>query len=282
MTKLNLIGYASGVAGVDPETGRGPSVIQRGGDYQWAAMIHPRSYTSIPDVVSQACGELAAVVSELCREQKPFCVIGGDHTSAIGTFSGVFDAVHEKGELGLIWIDAHMDSHTPETSESGRLHGMPLACLLGYGNPGLTHILHHAPKVKPENLCLVGVRSFEKGEAELLRRLNVRIYFMKEVKERGFVSVMKEAVRHVSAHTIGYGVSLDLDVMDPEESPGVGVPEKNGVNTEDLLKIWPELMRDPKLLGSEIVEFDPSRDNQQRTEKLIISLLNSMISHDYT
>src|SRR5712671_4540399 len=116
--KLCLLGYASGVGGVDSHTGKGPLVIQQSTfinspeNYQWHAMIHPAHSNSALETISHSCIELAKSVSDLIKKQKRFCVIGGDHTSAIGTFSGVYDALHHRGDIGLIWIDAHMDSHT--------------------------------------------------------------------------------------------------------------------------------------------------------------------------
>jgi len=175
--------------------------------------------------------------------------------------------------MGLIWIDAHMDSHTPATTESGRLHGMPLACLLGYGYPVLTSILHAEPKVKPRNLCLIGVRSFEKAELEFLSKLGVRIYYMPEIKQRGFTAVLQEAVQHVSADTIGYGISIDMDSIDPRDAPGVGVPEAGGIRRDAMIAGLSEIVSDPKCLATEITEFDPSQDVNHMTEKLVIDLL---------
>jgi arginase len=281
--KLYLLGYASGLAGVDSHTGEAPAVIQQSSfmqdlhtHYQWAAMIHPVESASITESISLSCTELAKSISELTKKHLPFCVVGGDHASAIGTWSGVYDALHQSGDIGLIWIDAHMDSHTPESSESGRIHGMPLACLLGYGYPEFTNILHDQPKIKPENVCLIGVRSFERGEAELLARLNVRIYMMKEVRARGFATVLKEAVERVSAHTIGFGVSLDIDAVDPEMAPGVDVPEPHGINATDLVNALADIVNDPKLIGTEVIEFNPSEDKEQKTEKLMVSVLETI------
>jgi arginase len=175
--------------------------------------------------------------------------------------------------MGLIWFDAHMDSHTPETSESQRIHGMPLACLLGYGYPTLTSIMHHQPKFKPENVCLIGVRSFESGEAAFLKRLNVRIYFMDEVKERGFDTVLQEAVELVSRHTIGYGLSIDLDGLDPQDAPGVDVPEIDGVGAVDFCAALKKVVSDPRLIATEVVEFDPTKDVARKTEILVADIL---------
>lgn len=284
---IYLVGYASGVAGVDGRVDEGPLVIRQSEwlaslnqqqSINWHAMISTEklSSTSVTELVCQSCQLLAQEVSFLVKNKLPFTVLGGDHSAAIGTWSGVYDALHQQGELGLIWIDAHMDSHTPQTSESGRVHGMPLACLLGYGNASLTQLLHAAPKIQPENVCLIGVRSFERGEQALLERLGVRVYFMEEVQERGFAVVLNEAVKQVSANTAGYGISLDLDGIDPLEAPGVDVPEPDGIRVHDLLAGLSQVAADPHLIATEIVEFDPLRDKNKTTEKLIISILKQI------
>lgn len=282
---LHLIGCASGLAGADEHSGDGPLVMRhspflsqltdQGIPYEWGSMVLAPHSDSLPiDVsVGNTCEELAKNVSQLVRDKAFFSVIGGDHSCAIGTWSGVYDALHETGDIGLIWIDAHMDSHTPETSQSGRIHGMPLACLLGYGYPALTSVLHQAAKLKPENICMIGVRSFESGEAEFLKNLNVKIYFMDEVKERGFATVLQEAVDIVNRHTIGFGLTLDLDAIDPQDAPGVDVPETDGIRVNELYDGLAKVFSDERLITTEIVEFDPIKDNAHLTEKLIVNLL---------
>lgn len=285
----HLVGYASGIAGPDQRVGEGPVVLKQSPflhelnqtiSLNWAAMIttpaEPNVTTDI--IIANACTSLAKITSEFTKHHEQFCVLGGDHASAIGTWSGVYDAIHESGDLGLIWIDAHMDSHTPQTSESGNIHGMPLACLLGYGYSSLTSILQSAPKIKPQHLCLIGVRSFEGGEAAFLKSLNIKIYFMDEVKQRGFETVLKEAVEYVNRGTIGYGITLDIDAIDPLEAPGVDVPEADGIKVKDLKRGLESVATDKRLLATEIVEFDPSHDKEQMTEKLIVSLIDIFAS----
>jgi arginase len=283
---LHLIGCASGVAGADEHSGDGPLVIQHspylsvlakdGIRVKWDAMVRGAMTNDmrIDESVHATCVALAEKTAQMVRENNVFSVVGGDHSCAIGTWSGVQSALQDKGDIGLIWFDAHMDSHTPETSESGRIHGMPAACLLGYGFPTLTNILNNHPKLKPENICFIGIRSYESGEAEFLKKLNVRIFFMEEVKERGFKVVMEEAVSHVTKHTIGYGISIDLDGLDPEDAPGVDVPERDGVRAVDMLPVIAAVASDPRLIATEIVEFDPLRDIDHKTEKLAIELLH--------
>lgn len=288
---LHLVGYASGVAGADVRVSEGPLVMQkspylsaltneRGMTFNWEAMICPSQPSSLrmDETVAALTQELALSISALTQKQKFFTVIGGDHSCAIGTWSGVYDAVHQQGDFGLIWIDAHMDGHTPETSLSGRIHGMPVASLLGYGYPTLTGILNANPKIKPQHLCLIGTRSFEDGEAALLKRLNVRIFYMDEVKQRGIGNVLDEALEIVNQGTIGYGVSLDLDGIDPLQAPAVDVPEKDGIQADELRKALIKIVSDSRLIGAEIVEFDPSKDENQITEKLVAGLLGDFVA----
>lgn len=220
-----------------------------------------------------------AVFAALDKGKFPV-VVGGDHSLAVGTWNGVgqFFSANNMSNLGLIWIDAHMDSHTPETTPSGAWHGMPLAALLGYGKKELAQLKRPLPIVKPENLRLIGIRSFEEGEAKLLEKLNVKVYFMDEVRRRGFSTVLKEAIEHVAMHTDGYGVSLDVDVVDPAEAPGVGSPEPGGLFAKELLAGLPLFCADPRLKAFELVEFNPSRDQGDATSKLCFEILREVFS----
>ena len=209
-----------------------------------------------------------AVQKTLERKELPI-IIGGDHSIAVGTWSGV--AAHIAKPMGLLWIDAHMDAHTPETSPSGAWHGMPLAALLGHGEKAWVK-----PIIKPENLCLIGTRSFEAGEQALLKRLNVRIYEMAEVKKRGFKAVLAEATQHICKHTAGYGISLDVDVVDPIDAPGVGSPEQGGIRGKELLEGLHGVLKDPRLKAFEMVEFNPTLDSQEKTAHLCIQILKGL------
>lgn len=278
--KLHLLGCASGMAGADIGSGNGPLTMKESAllntlsvPVVWKDMLTGVPGREMDKAVSALCTALAKQTAKLTRDQSFFSVLGGDHSCAIGTWSGVYDAKCKEGEIGLIWIDAHMDSHTPDTSETGRLHGMPLAALMGHGYPALTEILNKQPKFKPENVCLIGVRSYESGEADLLKRLNVKVYFMDEVKQRGFDAVLQEAVLRVSQQTVGYGVSLDLDGVDPLDAPGVDVPEPDGIRALDLQEGLTAIAHDPRLIAVEIVEFDPQYDEDQKTEQLVVSIL---------
>lgn len=291
--KVHLIGYASGIGGVNPSCGEGPLWLQKSrafnqllastSGFHWETMLKPQFSPgeNARLEIRRLSEALAAQTAELTRQKEFFMVIGGDHTSAIGTWSGVYGALHQQGPLGLIWIDAHMDSHVPETSVSGRLHGMPLACLLGYGETQFTQLVSPLPKINPQHLCLIGIRSYEEGEAALLKKLQVKIYFMDEVRQRGFSAVLKEAIAHVKQGTAGYGLSVDVDSLDPQEAPGVDVPEKGGLTLKDLCAGLRQAAHDPQLIGAEVVEFDPRQDPEQLTEKAVVQLIEAItgLSH---
>ena len=286
---IHFVGSASGLAAQNPGCADGPQTLkdskifsdalhQANISFQWGPILTPAPAHTKLDAVTAHCQQLAARVAELAHTQKPFVVFGGDHSSAIGTWSGAYDAIKQQGDLGLIWIDAHMDSHTPETSQTGNIHGMPLACLLGSGFPGLTSILNSAAKLKPQNLCLIGIRSFEQGEAEYLKKLNVRIYDMAAIKQRGMAIILQEAIAHVTQNTAAYGVTIDLDSMDPQDAPGTGCHEPDGIRADDLCNAIKLFAKDKRLIGSEIVEFDPHRDKNMITQHLIAKLTLALLT----
>jgi arginase len=214
-------------------------------------------------------------------------VIGGDHSCAIGTWSGVGAALkqgeNKDARLGLIWFDAHMDAHTPATSPSQALHGMPLACLLGYGDAHLTDLMDHGvgekhrPVLRPEDVCLIGVRSFEWGEAALLHQLGVRVYFMAEVRERGLPEIVREALLRVRRETDGFGVSIDLDVLEPAEEPGVGSPVPGGIALHDMLEALAWVRATSGLKALEIVEYNPYSDHHFDTAAAVADLARTIV-----
>ena len=278
--KISLVGYASGLAGASSGSGDGPLVLKeslllKNDNLEWVGMVQPPQHlpASKFTLVSELCQELGKKVIKLAEQNQFFTVLGGDHSCAIGTWSAVSSI---KKPLGLIWVDAHMDSHTPQTSATGNIHGMPLASLLGYGDNNLTKMFHVEQKLKPENVCLIGIRSYEEGEAELLKRLNVRVFYMEEVHQRGLAAVFADAVNIVTNGTVGYGISIDIDSMDPADAPGTGVAEPDGLSAQKLINSVRSLAQDSRLIGAEIVEFDPHRDKDKRTEKIIAQLLGAL------
>lgn len=288
-TSLSLIGYASGVAANDPGCAEGPLQLQNHALEQqlteqhllshWQAMLVPRSGSKNDRLqrVVELNTELAGITFDLVQQNKPFALLGGDHSCAIGTWSGVATALaRQDGELGLIWIDAHMDSHTFETTATGNIHGMPLAALLGYGDVSLTHILMPRFKIDPQRLVLIGIRSFEAEEEKLLQRLGVRIYNMEAIVKHGLDAVFSEAIAYVKENSLKFGVSLDLDAIDPFDAPGVGVPEADGISGENLCQVLVQLRQEASLIGVEVVEYNPYHDKADKTQKLIKEILLSI------
>lgn len=230
-------------------------------------------------LIIEVNGHISHAVSDAIKRGYFPIVIGGDHSIAVGTWNGVKESMGQGKKMGLIWVDAHMDSHVPGTSPSGAWHGMPLAALLGCGDPSFCQGNTKHPTLLPENVCLVGVRSFESGEEELLKRMKVKVFHMDEVKKRGFQEVMEEAIQIVSKNTDGFGVSLDMDVIDPKEAPGVGSPEPGGIVSSDLFKMIALLTADPKLQAFEIVEYNPYKDRDDRTAYICLEILGRIIGH---
>ena len=205
--------------------------------------------------------------------------IGGDHSCAIGSWSGVAYNLQKKNqELALIWIDAHMDSHRPETSETGNLHGMPISHLLGYGHKELTSILSALPKLKPENLVFFGIRSFEKPEEDFLQSLGVKIYYQDMLSDENFEALFLEEYNRLALQTNGnVGISLDLDGLDPKHIAAVGTPVANGIDSRIFLETMNKL--DTKhLIGFEIGEYNPSLDKDHRSMHYMLELLKALIA----
>ncbi len=178
--------------------------------------------------------------------------------------------------IGLIWIDAHMDSHTYETSPSKGFHGMPLAALLGQGEPELVNLEGIAPKLNPKHVVLMGIRSFEEGEQKLLEKLNVRIMYMDEIKSRGFDKCFEEALSIVKNGTKNFGVSLDLDFFDPKFAPATPSLEPNGEDPKNVLPSFAKLKLESKFAALEIVEFNPKTDVNGITLNLIQDVMKSI------
>jgi Arginase/agmatinase/formimionoglutamate hydrolase, arginase family len=170
-----------------------------------------------------------------------------------------------------------MDAHTPETTPSGAFHGMPVAALLGAGASEMAQLLHKTAVLQPKNLALIGVRSFEEEEASFLKSLNVKIYFMDEVKRRGLKEIVPEAIAHICQGVSGYGVSLDLDAIDLHEAPGVGSPEVGGLEKNELLRELARIGKDERLIGFELVEFNPEKDISHKTRETAFEILKEVM-----
>ncbi|HXU43865.1 MAG TPA: arginase [Burkholderiales bacterium] len=277
--QVELIGAAWGLGGADPGCAEAPAALAP----LLAAKLEQCRVPSVPGpmlrpapnerrrqfAVSKLCGLLASAVADACRRGRLPCVLGGDHSCAGGTWTGVARTV--EGNLGLLWIDAHMDSHTPGTSHTGRLHGMPLAWLLGEDDDPLYGLASGV--LRPEHVCIVGVRSFEREEAARLERLGVRVFHFEEVVRRGLEAVFTEALAIVTAGTERFGISIDLDVITPEEVPHVGTPVAGGLASGTLALALGRIAAHPALAAVELVEYSPKLDRDGRSARVAVELL---------
>jgi arginase len=227
--------------------------------------------------ISESCERVAAMVLQTLEEGITPLVLGGDHSVAAGSVSGVAEFYRRRNQkIGLLWIDAHADINTPETSPSGNVHGMPLAALLGLGPDMLSDILGWRPKVAPENAVLIGVRDVDKTEKENIRRAGIgEVYTMRDIDERGMRTVMEEALRVAGRGTAGYHVSLDMDWIDPEDAPGVGTPVRGGATYREAHLAMEILADHGRLLSFETVEVNPVIDEHNRTAALAVELICS-------
>jgi len=226
--------------------------------------------------IADACKDLGAMVEKSLEESMLPVVLGGDHSIAAGTLSGV--AAHFKKKekkIGLIWLDAHGDINTPESSPSGNVHGMPLAAAMGYGATELVELQGFKPKVEPQNISLVGIRDLDSQEKKLAKKSGVHVFTMRDIDERGMREVMSDALKYAMDDTDGISVSLDMDFVDPSDAPGVGTPVRGGVTYREAHLAMEMLADTEAMVSLEIVEINPVIDEHNRTALLGVELVLS-------
>ncbi len=228
--------------------------------------------------IAETCRGLAELVQKTLEEGFLPVVLGGDHSIAVGVVSGVSGAYRTRQKrIGYVWLDAHGDMNTPESSPSGNVHGMPLASVMGYGAPELVELLGFKPKVEPRNVALVGVRELDPKEKRLVKESGAHVFTMRDIDERGMREVMSEALRVASDETDGIAVSLDMDFVDPTDAPGVGTPVRGGVTYREA-HLAMEMICDSKAMVSlEIVEINPVIDEHNTTALLGVELVLSSL-----
>lgn len=287
--RVRIIGAASGLGAQDQACADGPVAFHR--SQAWHELAHhPRVdwgrtlFAPAADGggatgrIAGLCRHLADEVGHALRGGEFPVIIGGDHSVAIGTWSGVARVAGQP--VGLLWIDAHLDSHTPETSYSGAIHGMPLACLLGRGDKRLLNIGLAGVQVSAGHTAVLGARSYEPEELDFLQASGVRIIDSVELAQRGFADCLHEALGIVTAAPAGFGVTLDLDAIDPLLAPGVGSPEPEGLNARDVLEAVSGIAGLPGFRALEIVEYNPDRDRLGITASLISDLVGRVLPPD--
>ena len=231
----------------------------------------------LPEIAA-TCERQALWVRQTLEAEALPLVLGGDHSIAVGTVSGVSAYYRERDQsIGLIWIDAHGDCNTPATSPSGNIHGMGLACLLGHGPAALTGVLGAGPQVRPQRVALVGVHELDPGEREFLREMRVNVFTMRDIDERGMRPVMADAIACATAGTAGFCASLDLDFIDASNAPGVGTPVRGGATYREAHLAMEMIADSGALLALEAVEVNPVLDEHNRTAELAVELVLSAL-----
>jgi arginase len=295
MGKIQIIGVPLDLGASRRGVDMGPSALRianlsprleaLGHEVQNLGNLETPDRDSVPDVtraldllpaIAEACERLARYTAQAVRDGWAPLVLGGDHSLAVGSVSGVAAALAEQGQrIGLIWLDAHGDLNTPETSRTGNVHGMPVAHLLGHGDPRLTHIAGAAPAVRSGNTCIVGVRELDQAERQHAREWGIRLFTMRDIDERGLRAVMAEAIAIAGDGTAGIYLSCDADWVDPTEAPGVGTPIRGGATYREAHLAMEMVSDSQELLGMDIVEINPVLDDHNRTAELCVGLVTS-------
>ncbi len=285
------IDLGAGRRGVD----MGPSAIRIAGlrtrlaEIGWSVLERGSLYVREPESVSpgredarymkevlDVCTRLREATEQALEKGALPLVLGGDHSLAMGSIAGVSNHFHARGKsIGVLWIDAHTDMNTPTTTPSGNIHGMPLAHMLGHGLPAFRRLAARSPAIPPERTALLGVRSVDAEEADLVRRSGARVYTMSEIDERGFAPCLAEALDRVTSGTAGVHLSFDLDGVDPEYAPGVGTPVPGGLSYREAHWACEAVARSGRLVSMDMVELNPVVDEANRTGRLAVELILS-------
>lgn len=229
----------------------------------------------LPTIIA-ICRDTAARTAAIVRNGQIPVVLGGDHSLAAGSVAGVATALAERGErLGLIWLDAHADINTPQSTLSGNIHGMPVAHLLGHGDPTLASLATPAPAILAKNVVIIGARDLDPAERTHIREFGATIFTMRDIDERGMRAVLIDAIARASDGTGGIHLSLDLDFVDPREAPGVGTPVKGGATYREAHLAMETLWDTGRVVGIDLVEVNPVLDNLNSTAELAVGLLAS-------
>ncbi|MEM7202154.1 MAG: arginase [Planctomycetota bacterium] len=226
--------------------------------------------------IRAVCDQLRLRVHQVMGQGQLPVVLGGDHSIAIGTVAGVAEHFRDRDQrVGLVWVDAHADMNTPESSPSGNIHGMPLATCLGLGEPSLVGLGGFSPKVARENVALIGIRNLDEKEKQLVRSSGIHAYTMRDIDVRGMSAVVAEAIEHASAGTAGFHVSFDLDSMDPRHVPGVGTAVKGGLSWREGNLLLEMVADAGRMTSLEITELNPVLDVRNQSGEVAVELAGS-------
>lgn len=228
--------------------------------------------------ITNACTALAKNVEEIASKGEFPLVLGGDHSIALGSIAGI-SAVAKKNNqrLGVLYVDAHGDFNTTETTPTGNIHGECLAASAGYGIPELTDLYFKGQKVDPKNICFIGIRDLDKGEKELMKKAGVTVFTMSDIERQGFSSVLKQVLVFFKTRADIIHVSFDMDVLDPMFAPGTGIPLPGGLTNREALLLMEEMASLGKVKSAEIVEVNPILDIRNQTAILAVNLISRLL-----
>jgi arginase len=245
----------------------------------------PPSVCWFEDLTAKCVPEIAAVVKDVAEAVEAALhkgtipiTIGGDHSLAIGSIAGVSNYYRKLGkEFGLVWFDAHGDINTPDTTSSGNVHGMPLACSLGIGDKRLTELLGFSPKISGEKTVLIGIRDIDAGEREIIASSGISAFTIKDIDQYGLGKVIDDALEALGPDIPGVHLSFDIDVMDPDVAPGVSTPARGGITYREA-HLALEMLAEKRLVRSiDIVELNPAMDYRNKTAELSVELILSSL-----
>ena len=226
--------------------------------------------------IYHVCNRLRLRVRRSLDQGEIPVVLGGDHSIAIGTVSGVAEHFRQNEQtIGLIWVDAHADMNTPQSSPTGNIHGMPLATVLGMGHPRLVEMGGFWPKVEPKNVCLIGIRDIDETERQIVRKSGIHAYTMRDVDERGMRAIMQESIGFATDGTAGFHVSFDLDGMDPRDVPGTGTPVKGGISWREANLLMEMVSDTGRMTSLEVTELNPVLDVKNQSGEVAVDVILS-------
>lgn len=267
------------IAGLSSELRKLGYEVAREEDVQVPAMetrVTKNDLARFKDEILYVCTRLARRVEKVLENGARPVVLGGDHSIAMGTVAGLSSYFRKRNrKIGLIWFDAHGDMNIPGSSPTGNIHGMPLAHLLGLGDPDLAGISGFSPKVRPENVALVGIRDVDQIEKNQIKASGIHAYTMRDIDERGMGDIAKEILQVVNADTAGFHVSFDVDGLDPSVAAGVGTPVPGGVDFREAHLLMEYVADSGKMTSIEVVELNPILDNQNLSAQRVLHLVLS-------
>lgn len=226
--------------------------------------------------IVKACTQLASGVEQSIKEKSFPIILGGDHSVVLGSLAGLSTALPDK-RIGVLYVDAHGDFNTEETSPSGNIHGMCMSASCGYGVPELTNLYNEGRKVDPKNVCFVGCRDLDKNERVLMKEAGVNVFTMSDITRDGISTVMQKVIAFFKENVDVVHISLDVDVLDPQFAPGVGIQVPYGINPREAFLIMEEMSNTDMVCSCDIVEVNPVLDIQSLTAKTAVDLITRLL-----